>query len=237
MKKQYLYLSLVIFSLLLTSCGAGDDEPGGGPDPLEENTAPTVPNQVFPLDNAICVDNNVLFEWNGSTDAEGNTISYRIEISENTSFVPLTRSETSFAESKIVGLEKGKAYYWRIKAVDSQLAESSFSSIVQFVTEGEGTSNHVPFAPSLLTPANNSELEGTSVTINWSASDVDGDPLSFDVYLDTKENPDTLVSENQTETSFTKADLTAATKYYVKVVVKDDRGASSIGQVWSFTTK
>lgn len=239
MKKQYLYLSLVIFSLLLTSCGGGDDEPGGGSGGgnEEENTAPTVPNQVFPLDNDICVDNNVLFEWNGSTDAEGNTISYRIEISENTSFVPLTRSETSFAESRIVGLEKGKAYYWRIKAVDSQSAESSFSSVVQFVTEGEGTSNHVPFAPSLVSPANNSEVEGTSVTINWSASDVDGDALSFDVYLDTKENPDTLVSENQTETSFTKADLSVATKYYVKVIVKDDKGASSIGQVWSFTTK
>jgi fibronectin type 3 domain-containing protein len=234
MKKTYLYL--LFLGLILVSCGGDGGDEGESID-FGDNTAPTVPNQVFPLNNTLCTDNNVLFEWNASTDSEGNAITYRIEISDNNSFLTLLKNETSFAESKLIFLEKGKAYYWRIKAVDNRNAESSYSPIMEFITEGEGTINHVPFAAALLSPVLNSEVSGTTVNISWSASDVDGDPLSFDVYLDTNENPTTKVSENQTETTYNAANLASATKYYFKVVVKDDKGAISIGQVWSFTTK
>lgn len=80
----------------------------------------------------------------------------------------------------------------------------------------------------MVAPALNTEIEAT---------DADADPLTFDVYFDTNENPTTKVSENKTETTYNATGLTAATKYYFKVVIKDDKGASSIGQVWSFTTK
>ena len=234
MKKPYVYI-LLVFGLTMFSCGGG----GGESEIIEPdvNTAPTVPSQIFPLDNTICTDNNVIFEWNSSTDAEGNVLSYRIEISENNSFSPITSSETSFSESKLISLEKGKAYFWRIKAVDSRNAESDFSPVMQFVTEGEGVSNHIPFAPTLVAPVLNSEIDGTNTVLIWSASDVDGDPLTYDVYLDTNENPTTLISENQSETSYNATALSVSTKYYFKIVVKDDKGANTIGQVWSFTTK
>jgi hypothetical protein len=235
MKKTYLYLSLVFVLLVMFSCGSGGDEPDDIK--VDENTAPTVPNQVFPLNNTVCTDHNVLFEWNASSDTEGNTVTYRVEIAENSSFSPLLYSESSFSESRLISLSEGKAYYWRIKAIDSRNAESAYSPTMQFLTEGEGVSNHIPFAPALLSPVLNSEVSGTTVNISWSASDVDGDPLAFDVYLDTKENPATKVSENQTETTYEAANLAPATKYYFKVVVKDDKGAISVGQVWSFTTK
>ena len=236
MKKPYLFTLLIVMFTML-SCGGGGSEPGGEEEEENLNTAPTVPSQVFPLNNTICTDNNVIFEWNASTDEEGNRITYTIEISENSSFSPLTKSETSFSESRLISLEKGKAYYWRIKAVDSRNAESEFSPAMQFVTEGEGVSNHVPFPPTLVSPAQDSEVDGTSAELSWTASDVDGDSLTFDVYFDTNENPATLVSENQTATTYTASGLSATTRYYFKIVVKDDKGASSIGQVWSFTTK
>ena len=88
-----------------------------------------------------------------------------------------------------------------------------------------------------MSPALNSEIDGTSAALSWSASDVDNDPLTFDVYLDTNQDPTTKVSENQTETTFNATGLTASSTYYFKVVVKDDKGGVSIGQIWSFTTK
>ena len=235
MKKAYLYL--IVFSVsILFSCSSGGDDDVKKPDPVE-NTAPTVPSQVYPLNNTVCIDNNVVFEWNASTDAEGNSISYQIELSENSSFSPISNSASSSSTSKLVSLTKGKSYYWRLKARDSKGNESDYSSVSQFLTEGDGVSNHLPFAPSLLAPALNSEIDGTSTTLSWQASDVDQDPLVFDVYLDTNADPTTKVSENQSATTFDASGLSASSTYYFKVVVKDDKGGISIGQVWSFTTK
>ena len=97
-------------------------------------------------------------------------------------------------------------------------------------------SNHLPFAPNLLAPVLNSEIDGTSTTISWTASDVDNDTLTFDVYLDKKSNPNIKVSENQSGTTFNASGLSVATTYFFKVVVKDDKGGVTIGQVWSFST-
>jgi len=235
MKKRYLYV-LIIVGLAFSCSSGGDDGPGPDPDPVN-NTAPTVPSQVYPLSNTLCIDNNVVFEWNASTDAEGNSISYSIEVSENNSFSPVSQSRSVNAStSTIITLDKGKSYYWRIKAKDSNSAESEFSSVSHFLTEGEGVSNHLPFAPVLVAPVLNAAIDGTSTTLSWTASDFDNDALTFDVYLDTNNNPAAMVSENQSATTFEATGLTAATTYYFKVVVKDENGGVTIGQVWSFST-
>lgn len=226
----------MVFVFTAISCGGGNDA-DDFQEPEEENTAPTIPNLVYPLNNTVCIDNNIIFEWNESTDLEGDAITYRLEIAENSSFSPLSNSETSSTTSKLISLTKGKAYYWRIKAIDNKFTESTYSTVSQFLTEGEGNSNHLPFAPSLVAPALNSEINGTSTTLIWSASDVDNDDLVFDVYLDTNEQPTTKVSENQSETTFNATGLVASKTYYFKVVVKDGNGGVGIGQVWSFTTK
>ncbi|RED47848.1 fibronectin type III domain-containing protein [Seonamhaeicola aphaedonensis] len=235
MKKAYLYL--VVFTSILMSCSGGGDGDGGGPDPDVENTAPTVPTLVYPLSNTLCIDNNVVFEWNASTDSEGNAITYRVEVSENSNFSTLSHDLSSSTTSRVISLEKGKSYYWRLKARDVKGAESGYSSVSQFLTEGDGVSNHLPFAPELVAPAMNSEIDGTSTTLSWTASDVDGDTLSYDVYLDTNSSLSTKVSEGQSGTSYDATGLSAASTYYFKVVVKDGNGGATIGQVWSFTTK
>lgn len=223
------------FLLVLYSCGGEQEEPTTEPE--VQNTAPTTPSMVYPLNNTVCIDNNIIFEWNASTDAEGNRITYSLEIAENNAFSPILQTQTSFSQSKLISLTKGKAYYWRIKAVDSRSAESEYSSVSQFLTEGDGTSNHLPFAPILVAPALNSEINGTSTILSWTASDVDGDTLTYDVYLDTNSDPTTLVSENQSTTTFDALNLSASSTYYFKVVVKDGNVGNSIGQVWNFTTK
>lgn len=235
MKKLYLYLTFGIVSIFL-SCSSGGGDDVKEPEP-EQNKAPSVPVQVYPLSNTLCIDNNVVFEWNTSTDAEGDVITYEIEVSENSAFSPILHTGSSTSSSKLVSLTKGEAYYWRLKARDSKGEESGYSPAMQFLTEGDGVSNHIPFAPSLVAPALNSEIDVTSTTLSWTASDVDGDPLTFDVYLDTDTDPTTKMSENQSGTTYDAAGLTAASTYYFKVVVKDDKGGVSIGQVWSFTTK
>ena len=81
-----------------------------------------------------------------------------------------------------------------------------------------------------------------NVILEWTASDVDtDDTLTFDVYLETTpislpiSEDLTPKSENQAETTYNAA-LSARTDYYWAIVVKDNNGDQTIGQVWSFKT-
>lgn len=232
--KRHVYLYLAFVLLLGYSCGKDE---GNDPDPEPENEVPTVPTKVFPLNNTLCIDNNINFQWNESSDPEGEVLRYRVEISENADFTSILESKSvSDATSTIITLDKGLSFFWRVKAVDAKNAESDFSATSQFLTEGNGESNHLPFIPELILPELNGTISGTSTTLSWTASDIEEDPLTFDVYLDTSENPNTKVSENQTSTTYQATNLSSATTYYFKIVVKDDKGGVTIGQVWSFNT-
>lgn len=235
MKKR---LITVLILGITISCSKGGNDGGGTSSQPQENTLPTVPTQVYPLNNTLCINNNVSFEWQASTDADGDAVSYVIEVSENSTFDALAFTSVSFSTAKLISLQKGKSYYWRIKAKDSKNGESAYSSVSQFLTEGDGVSNHLPFAPELVAPQLHAAIDGTSTTLSWTASDVDNDALTYDVYLDhTNTLPTTQVSTGQTETTYAATGLELNKTYYFKVVVKDDKGGATVGQVWSFTTK
>jgi len=225
-------LYIIILSFGLTSCGGGgDDTP-----PTPVNTAPTVPTLASPTNNLLCIDNVVNFTWNASTDAEGGTITYEIQVAKNNLFSPVSHTQTSTTTSKSITLEKGIAYYWRVKATDNKNASSNYSATFNLYTEGLGITNHLPFSPVLVSPALNSVQTTATVNLQWTASDVDtSDILTYDVYFGTVNPPTALVSLNQSASSLNR-NVSASTKYYWKVVVKDGKGGQTIGQVWSFTT-
>lgn len=230
--KKFLYIAVV--GIVIWSCGGGGEDPGPTPPPAENNP-PTVPTTIYPANNDLCIDNAVNFQWNASTDPDGDAITYTVEVSENSSFSPISQTKTTSATSTSISLEKGVAFYWRVRAKDSQ-DSSDNSSANQFYTEGDGVSNHLPFAPVLVAPELNETINSASTTLEWTASDVDtDDSLTFDVYFGTTNPPTTKEGDNQTPTTLS-VNLTGNTNYYWKVVVKDDKGGETIGQVWSFKT-
>lgn len=229
--KKLLYTA--ILSIALTACGGGG---GDNPEPTPTvNTNPTTPVLTYPTNNLLCIDNTVDFVWNASSDEDGDTITYEIQVATDIAFTAIEHTLTSTSTTKTIALDKGISYYWRVKATDSQNGSSEYSSINQFYTEGIGTSNYLPFAPTLISPTLNSVIQESTVSLNWSASDVDNDALSFDVYLDTVTPPTTIISSNQTTTNYT-ATLNSSTNYYWKIVVKDGNSGETNGQIWSFIT-
>ncbi|HSQ47367.1 MAG TPA: hypothetical protein VLM44_10685, partial [Lutibacter sp.] len=119
---------------------------------------------------------------------------------------------------------------------DSKSAASNYSATYTLYTEGVGITNHLPFSPVLVSPALNSVQTAATVNLQWTASDVDAsDALMYDVYFGTVNPPTAIVSSNQSANSSNRT-VTASTKYYWKVVVKDGKGGQTVGQVWSFTT-
>lgn len=233
--KKYIYIAIV--TIILWSCGGGGDDPKPTPTPTPvENKAPTIPSQVYPTNNLLCIDNAINFQWNAATDPDGDAISYILEVATNNQFSPVVHSLTLTTTSKDLSLEKGIGYYWRVKAKDSKNLSGNYSAIYSFYTEGDPKTNHLPFSPELIQPDLNSVVQTATAKLKWSANDVDGsDTLTFDVFLGTENPPATKISENKSTNSL-EVDVASATNYYWKVVVKDGKGGEAIGQVWNFKT-
>lgn len=224
-----LVCTLLSVSLLL-SCSKG----GGDGEDLK-NTAPTIPGLIFPSNNKLCIDNSVNFQWVASTDIEKNSVKYQLQVASDNQFTQIVSTKETTGVNQLITLEKGKAYYWRIKAIDSNNLSSDYSSIYSFYTEGLAQSNHLPFLPQLVQPAISSSVSSTTVDLKWSASDVDAnDVLSYDVYLGTTNPPTQKVATAISQTVYKVNDIVANKNYYWKVVVKDNKGGETIGQIWSF---
>lgn len=110
----------------------------------------------------------------------------------------------------------------------------SSSEVFAFFTKGEGEQNYVPFTSQLLTPNNNTLVASGTLDLTWKAGDPNlDDVLSYEVFFGENADP-ALVDDAVTTKNYT-VNVVAGTTYYWKVNVKDDSGAKSIGQIWSFT--
>jgi hypothetical protein len=234
--RKIIYLASL--ALLFISCGGGGSD-GPTPTPEPANTAPTVPSLVAPTNSLLCINNVVAFEWSASTDIENNNpIKYQVQIATDNQFTQIVSTTDGVTSiSQTVPLDKGKAYYWRVKATDNKNAASNYSTTYSFYTEGVALSNHIPFAPQLVRPVLNSTITSTSATLEWTASDVDvTDVLSYDVYLGVDNPPTSKVGSAIATTSYNATSLLPTKIYYWKVVVKDNKGGETSGQIWSFRT-
>lgn len=230
MIKKFIYASFL--AVFLCSCEAGTDVT---PPEEELNMAPSVPELVHPANNQLCIDNELNFQWTASTDSNGNPISYEIEVSKDNQFSEIAFTASIDVTSQAFTLEKNTAYYWRVRASDNQNLSSAYSGTFNLYTEGTAETNHLPFAPEIIAPTLQSSENAGVTTLEWTGSDTDGDPLVYDVYFGTENPPTTLASENQSQTTFDVTTV-AVTDYFWKVVVKDDNGGQTVGQVWNFIT-
>lgn len=230
MRTNILYL--IISGIIILSCGGGGrDEPA----PVL-NTPPSVPSLVGPTDKSLCISNILTFTWGNSSDSQNDAISYQIQIAADNQFSQIINTGNTSLNSYSVTLDKGKAYYWRVKATDSKNASSNYSSIFSLYTEANAVTNHLPYMPQLVKPVLDATVS-TTVDLEWNASDVDAsDVLSYDVYWGIDKNNLTNSKANISSKTTQITGLQATAVYYWKVVVKDNKGGETVGQIWSFKT-
>jgi indole-3-glycerol phosphate synthase len=97
------------------------------------------------------------------------------------------------------------------------------------------SSNNPPEKPSNPNPVNGANDVSVNPTLTWSATDVDGDPLTYDIYFGKSSTPP-LVKSGAATKSYSPGTLATNTQYYWKVVAKDGKGGVTAGSVWSFKT-
>lgn len=233
MKNHALFFVFVFFFI---SCSGGDEKGAGGTTNPTQNQPPsTVSSLIAPENNLLCTSNYITFEWAAATDPEGEAVKYVLEISTDNSFSAIAQSITTLLTKKRVTLDKGTYYYWRVKAIDPDGASSPYSSVFSLYTEGEGVTNHLPFQPQVVSPQQDSFVAAGNITLSWTATDLDNDPLAYDVYFSTANPPTEKVAEDIDQTSLAVS-TEAATTYFWRVVVKDSESGFANGQVWTFNT-
>ncbi|GAA4276687.1 fibronectin type III domain-containing protein [Aquimarina mytili] len=232
MKRVKKYIIALVSVVLVLSCSSDDD---GAPVSLVQNEAPTIPKLVFPTNNLTCASIDLEFAWNTATDADGDTVSYVIEIAATDSFATVLFTAVTTDAKKVFDLEQGITYYWRVKARDDKGNDSVYSEVQSFFTEPEAAVNTIPTAPELVSPGLGDRVSGTTITLDWEASDADNDSLSYDVYFGAIASP-TLIEEDITASEL-EITVSPSTIYYWRVVVKDSNQNAAMSQVWNFRTE
>ncbi len=230
MKNLAQYITIVI-ALFLFSCSSDDN----GPQIDLSNLDPSIPSLIYPTNNLVCTNFNLEFDWNVSTDTDGDTVSYVIDIATDSEFATVLFTAVTSETLRAFTLEKGTTYYWRVKARDSEGNESKYSPAQSFFTEPDAGINTIPSTPGLISPSLGERVSGTMIALEWDATDADGDALLYDVYFGNT-NPPILFSEN-IDASTLDVSASPDTVYYWRVVVKDNHQSATIGQVWNFRTE
>jgi hypothetical protein len=227
--KKLIYI--IAFAFLGASCSSdsGGDDPTSG-----EDSTPSVPVLVFPGKDQLCIDNTLDFKWNPSTNEDGSSIIYTVEIATDNQFNNVIVSEVQTELSKVVTLEKGLAFYWRVKARSSRGMDSGFSDTSQFYTEEVPETNNVPFSPDNTSPFVGENFSKNNITLEWTASDVDNDPLTYNVYFGKDKSALTLMQEDTQNSTFDVTVDAKQTIYYWQIVAKDDKGAETKSPIWNF---
>ena len=239
MKTLKYITSTLLLATLFISCGGGSDSEPNPVDPIVPVVLdPTAAGLVFPEDNTECNEgvinandetkSTVTFQWSASE----NTDSYEVKI-KNLETGSITTA-TSTTNQKEVSINRGTPYEWYIISLANGTSSTANSETWSFYNQGQGIENYAPFPAVAISPQRGSTISSanTTITLEWSTSDVDDDIVSYEVFFDTAETPVTSLGDT-TESSIEVA-ITAGTTYYWKVITKDSFDNSSNSELFEF---
>ena len=154
------------------------------------------------------------------------------------------------------GLADGLTFAWSVNGVLTELGSeahllldigSYVISLAAYDDEGNFGESSVTITVEQNNPPNKPIRPNPGDGVNgvfvksipsWISGDIDGDPVTFNVYLEA-DNPEpaTLICEDIPLSSCVPlAGLLPQTKYFWQVVARDDKGNTTTGDVWEFET-
>ena len=229
--KSYLPGTLNHFTLYYWKVVARDNYGGTTESPILSfttlNNLPTF-SDFSPPDKSKDISLAPTLSWSASDPDPDDTLTYDVYFGTESS-PPLRVSNQTSANYQPGPLSAGTVYYWRIVARDNHGGETVLP------TPSFTTFNNMPqflgFSPSHMDTG-----VSLSPTLSWSVTDSDpGDTLTYNIYFG-KTSPPPLVLSNQTETTYQPTGLSSETRYYWKIVARDNHGGTTSMQEVYFDT-
>jgi hypothetical protein len=123
-------------------------------------TLPTVPNLTSPGNGASVIGTSVTFQWSPSSGATN----YWLSVYGAGNYLINKAVGNVNSDTEVGFPNNGTTYIWMV-AAGNGAGWTSASTARTFVN-----GSVVPMAPSIISPTNNAQVAGTSVTFQWSAS-------------------------------------------------------------------
>ncbi len=198
--------------------------------PCGGNSPPWPPTDPVPAHSTGDVPLNQHLFWSAS-DPDDNIADFTLYFGTDPS-PPLVAGELMGSEYDPGPLDPLTTYYWRV-VVRDVLGLETGGDTWRFSTRAL---NSPPTAPRLPIPADGASDRPVQLTLEWTATDIDYDPLTYDVYFGASPGPP-LVAAGREFADYTPAMLSFATTYHWRVVARDPHGHETSGPEWSFTTR
>lgn len=194
----------------------------------EINEPPTKPTLIYPNNNSVDIDvSNINFQWNESTDPNGDTVTYRLYLGKSTSNMSLVQDNIPTNSYTYTGtLDELTTYYWKVVQTDG--VNNVSSDIWSFKTKQV---HQPPTSFNLISPTYNQSFSthNTSIQINFSweqSTDPDGGTVKYNLYYKKTSSSTYTKVQDLTTTShqITISLPTGQGTYYWYVEQVDDEG-------------
>jgi hypothetical protein len=198
--------------------------------PCTGNSPPETPTSPLPVDGAVAVSAGLgRLSWQ-SFDVDGDSVEFDVYLGMS-SPPPLAASALMAPSYSMPALAELTQHYWRVVARDEFGLETSGPEWT-FTTKA---GNSPPDAPTALSPTDGQNGVAAWSGLEWTSNDVDGDVLTFDVYLGTT-NPPPLVATTMSTSYAFDPWLDFDTTYYWRIVARDRWGHEVSSSTWLFAT-
>ncbi|MCZ6635258.1 MAG: choice-of-anchor D domain-containing protein [bacterium] len=196
------------------------------------NDPPLVPKNVSPVDQVENVAGPVLLQWLGSDPDRDDVLAYELRFGTNRLFLSSLAENLSESEFSQASINPETTYFWQIVVKDAAGLET-VGPIWQFTSAADQT------APMVLVGPNLQEVTNSTVALLFTTDEPVRSRfrLGFVEDLSDSSEVEEVVFSNLIQIhNVTLPGLIPGTQYYYRLVVEDEAGNRTAGEILSFTT-